>query len=833
MNMKRLLLSTMCLVLLLGNPAEAQRMLTIKPKQPVICYQSFDNRHDHVGVSEKFMRMRNNAQGRTKTATIEVEYINFPSDNLAKTAFQYAVDIWETELISDVPIRIRAEWRPLGAGVLGQAVWGSAHANFGGEPYTNVFYPVALAEKIAGRELNDPLEPDIFASFNSNASWYFGTDGNTPAGKMDLVTIVLHEIAHGLGFTDTYDVSGSQGTVGLPSGGMSVPFVFDLFVENDAGVRLITDFQSPSAGLATALQSSNVFFSSAGTMAVLNGERPKLYAPSSFDNGSSISHLDESTFNDPQDANRLMTPHIAFAESVHDPGSVLLAALADMGWVYTFIDHEPLRDTERMNGQPYPVKVKIRSDRGYDPGSVTLHYTSNGTDFVSVTMQPTGTAHEFQAALPGTTIQKAYAYYISVEDDEARSFTNPGISYAIGEEPEQGMHFFRIGPDSEAPEIVHEPVRFVSETGNLVLSATVTDNQDVEEVVVEYRVNDGAIQTEVMSKEDGDEYSANIDLPPVSHDDQIHYRLIATDVAASQNVTTSPEDGFYTVDVTGIMPVQESYFNNFNTLSSDFFGDNFSILTPEGFKNGAIHSNHPYPNGSGPTSRSHYTYQLQIPIRISSDNNPVIRFDEIVLVEPGENGSVFGDEGFYDYVVVEGSVDQGNTWEPFAPGYDARANNDWLARYNSSMSNDNSTANGDSTLFRKRVINMLENGKFSDGDEVLIRFRLFADPLANGWGWAIDNLEIQPPVTGIEDVLDFTIYPVPAGDEVFVELRSDDLAVSLLDAVGKEVYATHVEGANGPTRLMIDLRSFRYGLYFVRVHSSKGVAVKKFVKVKR
>src|SRR5690606_7302327 len=156
----------------------------------------------------------------------------------AKEAFEYAVAIWENELSSSVPVRIRAEWRPLSAGVLGQAIWGSAHANFAGAHHLNVFYPVALAEKITGREINDPSEPDIFASFNSNASWYFGTDGNTPAGKMDLVTIVLHEIAHGLGFTDTYEVNGSQGSVGLESGGVVVPFIFDLFVENQASKNL-------------------------------------------------------------------------------------------------------------------------------------------------------------------------------------------------------------------------------------------------------------------------------------------------------------------------------------------------------------------------------------------------------------------------------------------------------------------------------------------------------------------------------------------------------------------------------------------------------------------
>jgi hypothetical protein len=38
---------------------------------------------------------------------------------------------------------------------------------------------------------------------------------------------------------------------------------------------------------------------------------------------------------------------------------------------------------------------------------------------------------------------------------------------------------------------------------------------------------------------------------------------------------------------------------------------------------------------------------------------------------------------------------------------------------------------------------MLENGNFKAGDEILIRFKLYADQLSVGWGWVIDNLKIQ------------------------------------------------------------------------------------------
>ena len=813
----------------------SQDILKIKPREPIICYQSFENNHVHVGVSEKFKAFRQGAAGRIKSATIEVEYINFPANNLARNAFEYAVKIWETELISTVPIRIRAEWRSLASGVLGQAIWGSAYANFGGEQHMNTFYPVALAEKITGREINGSAEADIVASFNSQASWYFGTDGNTPSGKMDMVTIVLHEIAHGLGFTDTYDVEEAQGSVGLPNDGDSVPFIFDVFVENKTDQNLLHGFQSPSTALATQLQSSDVFFDSPLAVQALKGTRPELFAPSSFDNGSSISHLDESTFSTIPDANRLMTPQIAFAEAIHSPGSVLMAMLADIGWVYTLIDHQPLADTERKDGRGYVVQTRIRSDNGYDRASVKIHYTSDGTNYTVANMVATANPDEFRYTLPGTTVDKAYSYFISVTDVQNRIFTNPGKLQEPGKEPEQGTHFFSIGSDLQQPVIVHEAVQFISENADaLKLTAEVTDNLGVKEVIAEYAVNSAPVQTAVMTKDAANIFSVVINLPPTKVGDEVRYRFIARDLAQQENIARVPEEGFFLIHVTGILPVQESYSNDFNEPSNDFFGNGFAIQTPVGFENGALHSEHPYDNGSGPNNQSNYTYQLQIPISIR-DIDPLIRFDEIVLVEPGEEGSVFGDDNFFDFVVVEGSTDDGMSWKPFSPGYDSRDYSAWLNRYKQEIFNDNSESRGDPELFRTRSIDMLENGNFSEGDVVLIRFRLFADQFAYGWGWAIDNLSIQAPVTSGEQPVSqgFQLYPVPAATELRVNLTSvspGPVHFVIVNAQGVQLFSHMMHPQNGEADLVIDVSDFQDGLYILKAHTSTQVYIRKFTK---
>ena len=139
-------------------------------------------------------------------------------------AFHYAADIWASHLVSDVPIRIGAAFLPLDCNATG-AVLGAAGANqvvaeFAGAPVRGPWYPGALAGKLAGVDFAGPTVPHIIARFNSRLglfpdcvpglTFYLGLDRNAGDG-IDLVTTLLHEIAHGLGFqTFTDDATGEQ-----------------------------------------------------------------------------------------------------------------------------------------------------------------------------------------------------------------------------------------------------------------------------------------------------------------------------------------------------------------------------------------------------------------------------------------------------------------------------------------------------------------------------------------------------------------------------------------------------------------------------------------------
>src|SRR6185369_8224712 len=85
-------------------------------------------------------------------------------------AFQYAIDIWATELESPVEIRIGATFDTLycdaGFVTLGEAQPVAAFYGFTGAPQPDVLYPSPLADRLAGIDL-DPDNDDIQAQLTA------------------------------------------------------------------------------------------------------------------------------------------------------------------------------------------------------------------------------------------------------------------------------------------------------------------------------------------------------------------------------------------------------------------------------------------------------------------------------------------------------------------------------------------------------------------------------------------------------------------------------------------------------------------------------------------
>jgi len=248
-------------------------------------------------------------------------------------AFEHAANLWGASLVSGVVVRVDATMDPLPCnsttGTLGQASPTSVVRDFPGAPFAGTWYPLALASSLAGSDLS-PGESDITAQFSSvigtscalPVDWYYGFDGLAPAGTIDFVTVVFHELGHGIGFETLVDPSTGAELLGRPD-------VFERQLADD-GVswRSMTDLQRK----ASAVHTGHLVWTGPtvlGNAGLLSSGRDtsgnvRMYAPGTVEVGSSVSHWDTSLTPD-----QLLEPF--YEEPIHEP-SLTLDALADLGW---------------------------------------------------------------------------------------------------------------------------------------------------------------------------------------------------------------------------------------------------------------------------------------------------------------------------------------------------------------------------------------------------------------------------------------------------------------------------------------------------------------------
>ncbi len=268
-----------------------------------------------------------------------------------------------------------------------------------------------------------------------------------------------------------------------------------------------------------------------------------------------------------------------------------------------------------------------------------------------------------------------------------------------------------------------------------------------------------------------------------------------------------------------ISPFQKQYSNLFKSIS-DFSVENF-LFSNFGTSNQSLETAHNYfPNQEA------IAVLLQ-PIIVDGTNSNFF-YQDVALVQPSATGVSFGQPGFKDFVVVEGTKD-GLNWIPLKDGYNASANAQWLAAYNSNQM-------GTPSLIADQSIDL--KSKFKATDTLLFRFRLKADTdQITGWGWSIDNLFIQQAPTGIElteTVRGLTMFPNPTNGKAklqFMLLEESTVSIETIDTKGSIVgFPLTEKFLEGKHEKEIDLTDQSSGLYYVKLKTNGGTKVIKVIK---
>lgn len=750
--------------------------------------------------------------GSVSKSDFQVEFLNFPEN--AKPAFLYVLSIYENLISSDIPIKVQAKWSSLGTNVLAESSPSSFYKNFSGARLSDVYYPVALAEKLSGSEMNG-AEADIVCTFNSKIDWYFGTDGDGPSSQYDFVTVALHEMVHGLGFAGFYDVSNGVGTI---NNNGYLPSIYDLYIYNN-GVSLCdhSHFDIPSAGLKNALVSGQLNIKgNDGT------DRHQVYAPSSWNVGTSVYHYVESGY-EKGDANALMSPYIFKGEAIHYPGDKTLSILAEFGWKSVTIDGLVIKDFEKAC-EKLPVSVEISSELKIDSASVKFFYSSdNFATSTALSLKYNPTTRKFEGeALLNNKAGKVYYYYSAT--------TTGNMVFTCPDRAPERKYKFSIGEDYYPPTLAHNPSKIVSSLNPVLnLSAIATDNVAIKSVQIEYKINGAAQAPYTLLLEGQDVYTGELVLPNgLTENDDIQYRVLALDATARENKRYAPASGYYNVEVSEAQKPVTGYVSNFDDGNNDFEISDFEVNRPSGFSSGNLHTVSPYPESSLENQKYNLIAQLKYPIIIEQDG--VMSFDEVVLVEPGEDGTIYTEDKFWDYVIIEGSRNNGKSWLPLIDGYDSGADELWKSHFTSALKSTVSEASGTENMFLRQRINLTDNTPFEAGDTVLFRFRLASDVAVTGWGWAIDNLSIQSVTTDAEEILateQINIYPNPFQNAIYIdglETQGADLDVVVRDLSGKTIYR-ETRLANYNQRIKIDLPNVAPGVYLASITDNQTLTI--------
>ncbi|HEX3553818.1 MAG TPA: hypothetical protein VIA62_11385 [Thermoanaerobaculia bacterium] len=250
-------------------------------------------------------------------------------------AFAAAAAYWANRLSSSVAITVHAQMNPLScsptSGVIGSAGAADFFSDFPNAPRAATWYASALANKLAGFDL-DTSSVEINAQFNSSVgnatcltglNWWYGVGGTAPTNTISFYETIRHELAHGLGFLTIVNPATGARALGQDD-------AFMLFLEDHSTGKTWGQMSDPER-VVSAKDPGDLHWVGpkvvAASSALLAGRHPsghvQMYAPATLQQGSSVSHWDTALTPD-----EIMEPNA----TLHPADIVTTQLLEDIGW---------------------------------------------------------------------------------------------------------------------------------------------------------------------------------------------------------------------------------------------------------------------------------------------------------------------------------------------------------------------------------------------------------------------------------------------------------------------------------------------------------------------
>ncbi len=466
--------------------------------------------------------------------------------------------------------------------------------------------------------------------------------------------------------------------------------------------------------------------------------------------------------------------------------------------------HTPITWVEELGGRvTFEVSaVGVSSDIE----QVTVRYGFGTTLTDAFVLSPIGNdRYAGSIAMPaqaGTVI-----YAVEVLD-------KTGLMSRLPSSAEETRYAFTLGPDTEPPAILHEPLGLIALADwPPAISAQSSDNLGVDSVLVEFRIVDpvgrviadssfGLLLSEAS-------YSAPfpVSVAAMAPASVVTYRVLARDTALDPNTATLPADGFYSFSIVSEGGVLRFY--DFEATVEGIEADGSWQRDTPTFGTRFAHSGEHLwgtnPGGAYGDTAGRAMLQLP-PLRVSTAGDTYLVFWHYYDTEyAGTGGSGQSNQAtLWDGGNVKVSTDVGATWTVLQPvgGYDGTV----ATTRNNPMGGEPGFG-GFSHGWQRAVLAL------PLADEVLIRFDFGTDdgndqPARVFAGWYIDDISVlgEPPV---DDTRPQASVLPPAAQSLGPGQPLPDLYVEASDNVGvravEVVYTAYTDTGESDGGIRLDM----------------------------
>jgi hypothetical protein len=280
---------------------------------------------------------------------------------------------WSQHLKIDVPIKVNVFVVESVLLPFSGITFANGRQNFPNAPHSNFMYVTALANQIAGVEIN-PGESDMDIYFNISTYFYYGT-GKPNSSQLDFISTAMHEIGHGLGFYSAGYVNASGiGAFGnIPASAIApastsfpwrgqdgAPTIYDKYLVLKSQSSLVECAAQNSKALGDSIKNGPIYFSGPMYANSLNLNSPieVEWVPGQFFLGEDLLHLN-SSFD-----STIMSYGWGPGDTVRVPTTTELLILKEIGWNLTqpvgLMNLEIKKNTIELSPNPASTAISLK-----------------------------------------------------------------------------------------------------------------------------------------------------------------------------------------------------------------------------------------------------------------------------------------------------------------------------------------------------------------------------------------------------------------------------------------------------------------------------------------